>query len=206
MITLYYDFLTKRYICLIKMEPLFPEWSLDEDEIVEIGYCYYVVVELFPHMIFYYCGELEALNYWPSTNGSNRVKNDKFGLKSYGAWNFDLYQVEKSKFSSREQYDEVCNFVAKDRLSNSIPVDKITIRDAFANMLVSPIENGSTTNEIFNQDMIDILGGECSDDETDPVTGAKTCMLRNYKLAGHHTYCTATAERGDFYLLMFFSV
>ena len=46
------------------MEPLFPEWSLDEDEIVEIGYCYYVVVNLFPHMIFYYRNELEALNYW----------------------------------------------------------------------------------------------------------------------------------------------
>ena len=119
----------------------------------------------------------------------------EIGLKSLGVWDFDFYQVEKSKFSSREQYDEVCNFVAKDRLSNSVPIDKITIRDAFAKMLVSSIDNGSMTDEIFNQDMIDILGGECSDDETDLVTGAKICMLRNYKLAGHpaHMYGNSRA-------------
>ena len=83
----------------------------------------------------------------------------------------------------------------KDTLVKAPAIDKKTMRQVLAKMSISPFDEN-----IFDQEMIDIMGGECSDDETNPETGAKICSLRDFKLTRDQRYINVTAQRGNLYL------
>ena len=151
-------------------------------------------------LLIYTCCELEMIAYWPSAVGLKQPKNDKFALKGRGDWDLVISMVEKSRFSKREQFDKLLDtliFDKEKRLVKAPAKNKITMREVLAKMSITPVND-----DVFDQEMIDIMGGECSDDETNPETGAKICTLRDFKVARDSQRFYATAKRGNFYLLI----
>ena len=184
------------------MESSSQEWSLEEEELGEQGYCSYIINRYFTPLIMYRSYAFGIFSYWPWIYKLNFPKNDKPKLKSSWEWILSISQVEKSKFSNRKQFDAFIdikpNTDDKDTLVKAPAIDKITMREVLAKMSISPVDENT-----FDQEMIDIMGGECSDDETNPETGAKICTLRYYKLTRDQRYINVTAQRGNFYLLIY---
>ena len=185
------------------MESSSQEWILDEEELGEQGYCSYIIKRYFSNLIMYRSSEFGIISYWPSIYILNFPKNAK--LTSSGNWILSISQVEKYKFSNRKQFDAFIdikpNTDDKDTLVKAPAIDKITMRQVLAKMSISPFDEN-----IFDQEMIDIMGGECSDDETNPETGAKICTLRDFKWTIDQQDINITAKRGNFFIYIYYVV
>ena len=197
--------------CFIKiftrMPPSIQDWNIDAEQIKDIFYCQDIHCHRFPKialMIIEEHGlEIKTQRYSPTNTGfKNMVINNKLLLKSGGEWQLEIGQVAISKFSNREQFDLIVDGICEkfmQKMCNVSTVDKISILEALATMTVSLIEYDSTQDEFFNDEIIDLLGGKCFDDETNPETGATKCMLRDFR-AVKSQRIKATAQRGSFYL------
>ena len=201
--------LKKIWIFLVsKMENLSLKGKkIDEQRIKNKQYCYDFYRDNFSQPMEYASCQLEHIEYWPSTIGLDRARNEKFSFQSFGEWDLKISMVEKSKFLNRAQFDAFFDSMHhwdKNLLGNAPVKDKITMRDVFAHLLVSLVDEDSTQGEIFDQEMIAILGGECSDDETNPETGTKICMIRDYKIVEVNGggFYDITAQRGNFYFFI----
>ena len=180
----------------------FIDGRIDGKQLDDETYCSSFYNNHVEQLLCYYCCELEMIAYWPSTVGLKKTKNDKFALKGSGEWDLGISMVEKSRFSKREQFDKLFDTLIFDKEKSLVKApakNKITMREVLAKMSITPVND-----DVFDQEMIDILGGECSDDEINPETGAKICKLRDFKVTGVQQRLTATAKRGNFYLLINF--
>ena len=197
------------------MPPSIQEWNIDEEQIKNTFYCENIHHRHFPIIAFMQIEEhgleMKTQRYSPANTGfTNMVKNDKFLLKSYGEWQLEIGQVVKSKFSNREQFDLIVDgfsYSKNLKLSNVPTVDKISMQKALASMRVSLIDYDSSQDEIFNEEIIYLLGGECFDDETNAETGASKCILRDFRIVEVNggDYFTATAQRGNFFLYFIYA-
>ena len=190
------------------MPPSIQDWNIDAEQIKDRFYCDDIYLYRFPKIAFMVIRqhglETKTQRYSPtSTKLSTMVRNDKFVLKSYGEWQLEIGQVAMSKFSNREQFDLIVDGMTnkiKDKLSNAPTIDTISMLQALAKMCVSLRENDSNQEDIFNEEIIYLLGGECSDDET-TETGSKKCMLRDFRMVTSQEE-KATAQRGNFYVYL----
>ena len=183
------------------------DWNIDASQIEDENYCQNIRNHHFSKITFMEIGEhgLETKTQrYSSTNTgfTNMVINDKLQLKSSGEWQLAIGQVAMSKFSNREQFDLIVDgfcYTGYKKLFNASTVDKISMVEALATIMVSLSENDSNQDVIFNEEIIYLLGGGCCDDETNPETEATTCMLRDFRVVESQVN-KATAQRGSFYL------
>ena len=189
------------------MPPSIQDWNIDAEQIKDIFYCQDIHCHRFPKialMIIEEHGlEIKTQRYSPTNTGfKNMVINNKLLLKSGGEWQLEIGQVAMSKFSSREQFDLIVDgFFQKysTQLGNVPTVEKISMLEALATMTVSLSKNDSNQDDIFNAEIIYLLGGDCFDDEANAETGSKKCMLRDFRVVQLQEV-KATAQRGNFYL------
>ena len=189
------------------MAPSIQDWNIDAEKIKDVFYCQDVRSYRFPKIALMLIEghglDIKTQRYSPASTGfTNMEINEKLLLKSYGEWQLEIGQVAMSKFSNREQFDLIVDgFCEKDstQLSSVPTVDKISMREALATLKVSLIEYDSTQDDIFNKEIIYLLGGDCFDDETNAETGSTKCMVRDFRVVQLQEI-KATAQRGNFYL------
>ena len=220
-ITILPVFLLFYYISIVfikietRMPPSIQDWNIDTEQIKNTFYCEEIHRHHFPIIAFMQFEEhgleIKTQRYSSTSTGfTNMVINNKFLLKSYGEWQLEIGQVAMSKFSNREQFDSIVDgfsYSKNLKLSNVPTVDKISMREALATMRVSLIEYDSTQDDMFNEEIIDLLGGDCFDDETNSETGSKKCILRDFRVVEVNggDYYSATAQRGNFYLFFLYA-
>ena len=190
------------------METSCKEGLIDGKQLDNPSYCSDFYKANFSESIFYENRKLFYISYWPLV-GVNRAENyTKLILKGIGEWDLHICMVEKSKFSNREQFDaffDTIHHSGKNILGKAPSIDKIAMRELLANFSIVQVDDDSQQQDIFDAEMIKVLGGPCADDETDQKTGAKICMLRDLKMVLHlygGGYHNMTAKRGNFYFFI----